>query len=161
MHLFTPHQWSYILSQVHARGYRVHLVGDDFSPSYLPFEWGLHNYGDRGSISTLTELAVNATLTAKGRTAIGHRAQGKLYAATVSPGFNNERSFPGQLPIIKRRGGRRYAGTWRAALAGEPDWILITSWNEWYEETAIQPGEKTGGSALRITRSQTHRWKRG
>jgi hypothetical protein len=160
MHEFSPRQWHWILDQVHSRGYRVHLVGDDYSPGYLPYEWGLHNYGVFGSVSSLTDYSINSTLTAKGRTAVGHASRGRLFAATVSPGFNNRKSRGPGMPIIKRRGGRRYTGTWRAALAGQPDWVLVTSWNEWYEDTAIEPGKQTGHSALRLTRIESERWKR-
>ena len=36
-------------------------------------------------------------------------------------------------------------------LAGNPDWVFITTWNEWWEHTHIEPSEKFGDQYLRIT----------
>jgi hypothetical protein len=51
--------------------------------------------------------------------------------------------------------GERYADTWRAAVGSDPEWVLITSWNEWYESTHIAPGVNSGGRALEQTATWT------
>ena len=62
-------------------------------------------------------------------------------------------------PVIDRDGGARYDGTWSAALAGSPDWMVVTSWNEWFEDTEIEPGVATGSGALEQTASWSQAFK--
>jgi hypothetical protein len=78
-------------------------------------------------------------------------------AAPVSPGYDDTRlgrSFP---TFVDRRNGQRYDETWAAALRSLPDWIIVTSWNEYYEQTHIVPGASTSDRALR----QTDAWSAG
>ena len=42
-----------------------------------------------------------------------------------------------------------------------PEWVLITSWNEWYETTNVAPGTTTGTRALDQTRTWTRRFSGG
>ena len=46
-----------------------------------------------------------------------------------------------------------------AALQSDPDWIFITTWNEWWEHTHIEPSEQFGDQYLQITREFADRWK--
>lgn len=82
-----------------------------------------------------------------------------LWAATASPGFDNSGSH---LLLGRRRtdraGGWRYDETWRVALASRPEWVFVTSWNEWYEQTHISPGRSTGRAALDQTATWTERF---
>lgn len=153
-------QWQDLLHKLHTKYHeKVALIGDDPNPSYLPYEYGVHAYGATASPSSLRTYAINTSLNLKGRAALYPGSSKKLLALPVSPGFDDQRLHGNQNPIVPRDGGKRYAATWRAALAGQPDWILVTSWNEWYEDTAIEPGAKTGAGALTITRRQAAAWK--
>jgi len=82
------------------------------------------------------------------------RLQPRLFVGTVQPGFDDRRLRGDANPVIDRNGGARYDQTWAAALAGSPDWIVVTSWNEWFEDTQIEPGVETGSGAL----DQTATW---
>lgn len=79
-----------------------------------------------------------------------------LWAAPVSPGQDD--TLLGrpreETLVVERDGGARYDQTWEAALETRPDWALITSWNEFYENTEVAPSEAHGHSAL----EQTARW---
>ncbi len=46
-----------------------------------------------------------------------------------------------------------------AALHSDPDWIFITTWNDWWEHTHSEPSEQFGDECLHITREFGHRWK--
>ena len=37
---------------------------------------------------------------------------------------------------------------WRAAIAAVPDWVLLTSWNEWHEGSEIEPSVEYGSRIL-------------
>ena len=38
------------------------------------------------------------------------------------------------------------------SLATRPDWVLITSWNEWHEGSEIEPSVENGDRELKTTR---------
>ena len=41
--------------------------------------------------------------------------------------------------------------TWHAALDSDPDWVLITSWNEWHEGSEIEPSLEHGDREIVAT----------
>jgi hypothetical protein len=74
----------------------------------------------------------------------------KLWIATAAPGWDdtgghNKPQCPtyrtGDLTpkVVDRRNGLRYIETFEAAINSQPDWILVTSFNEWGEGTQIEP----------------------
>lgn len=151
--------WQAILTRIAIDGYRVHLVGDAADPSYLPFEWGLHSYTATAPMPSLTTREVNLSLQAKAGSVLNPTVTPKAYVATVSPGYNDS-ALRGTLnAILGRDNGNRYAATWAAALAGQPDWVLVTSWNEWFEGTAIEPGVLSGSQALTQTGQEATAWR--
>ncbi|MBM3151099.1 MAG: hypothetical protein FJZ96_02655, partial [Chloroflexi bacterium] len=86
--------------------------------------------------------------------------QQKIFAATVQPGFDD---CPYHPPItdllVERNNGDYYRSTFEAAIQSDPDWIIITSWNEFGETTHIEPSEFYGTQYLDITREYAERWK--
>lgn len=87
---------------------------------------------------------------------------GTTYAATINPGFDNTPWFEEEgfdRLVIERHGGDFYRGTWSAALASDPDWILLTSFNEWHEGTEVEPSEEYGEVYLDLTKKWVEGWK--
>ncbi|MBN8551812.1 MAG: hypothetical protein J0L52_02810 [Caulobacterales bacterium] len=70
--------------------------------------------------------------------------------ATVLPGYDDRRldDRTGDRPTTPRRGGRTFEMMLRAAHAARPDWMLIVSWNEWFEATEIEPSVENGTREL-------------
>ena len=67
-----------------------------------------------------------------------------LCAPSVGPGYTGVRA--GEPPVVKRRDdGRTYDNLWRAAIAAAPDFVTITSFNEWGEGTQIEPAAPKRG----------------
>jgi hypothetical protein len=62
-----------------------------------------------------------------------------VYAATVSPGYDDSRLGRNTSSVIDRGDGAFYDTQWRAAVSAAPDWVLITSWNEFFENTHVEP----------------------
>lgn len=85
----------------------------------------------------------------------------KTWVATVMPGADNSKSPQAEKVIRARRGGDFYRETWNAAFATYPDWIIITSWNEWVEGTMIEPSVSYGNLYLDITTSFAARFHAG
>jgi glycoprotein endo-alpha-1,2-mannosidase len=72
-----------------------------------------------------------------------HRAH-ILCAPSVGPGYDGIRA--GEPPVLKpRRDGATYDALWSAALAARPDYVTITSYNEWGEGTQIEPAADRRG----------------
>lgn len=70
---------------------------------------------------------------------------------TVMPGFNDTR-VPGRKlprPVVGRFGTGTLDALWRAAINNNPDWVLITSFNEWHEGSEIEPSTEYGDTYLK------------
>lgn len=82
--------------------------------------------------------------------------------ATVLPGFDDRRldDRTGRRPVTPRRDGRTYRDLWRAARAAEPDWVLIVSWNEWFEASEIEPSVEHGRRELETTAEMARDFRR-
>jgi len=150
--------WASILTEEAAAGHPVRLVGDGSLPAYANVMWGSHLYNPNGLTSDqLASWNHDRLVAQRGPASVDSSAAPKLYAATVSPGFDNrnEKSLVGALGTFVDRGpnGEHYQATWDAALHNDPDWVLVTSWNEWYEGTTVQPSLLMGDLALRQTKA--------
>ncbi len=91
-----------------------------------------------------------------------HNTQ-KLWTAGVIPGWDESRVLPLRNPpkMFDRHDGAMYEEDWRAAIASNPEWVTITSWNEWFEGTQIEPGQGYGSQYLDLTRKYATLWKHG
>jgi hypothetical protein len=85
----------------------------------------------------------------------------KIWVATVMPGNDDTRTGRPDAYVRERRGGNFYRESWRAAFTTYPDWIIITSWNEWVEGTMIEPSVTYGNLYLDITREFAAQFKAG
>lgn len=79
----------------------------------------------------------------------------------VIPGYD-DRSLGRETAIYHpREDGRLYAAQWEHALRQRPDIITVYSWNEHFEQTAIEPTEAWGRRYLDMTREFIQRAKAG
>ncbi len=83
----------------------------------------------------------------------------KIWAAGVLPGYNDTR-VPGRVGtyIVQRSSGATYSASWAGAIASSPDWVTITSFNEWFEGSMIEPSATYGDLYLNLTKQYTQRW---
>lgn len=75
----------------------------------------------------------------------------KVYVATVMPGYDDTRLPRGNKFAVGREDGAYYARSWQAAINAAPDWIIITSFNEFPEGTYIEPSQAYGTKYLDLT----------
>lgn len=94
--------------------------------------------------------------------------QPKLWLATISPGWDDFNSgckadvrVPTQPHRRDRAGGALYPDIFDAALQSQPDWLLVSSFNEWVEGTYIEPGVFYGDMYMRLTREFIRIFKGG
>jgi glycoprotein endo-alpha-1,2-mannosidase len=64
-------------------------------------------------------------------------------APSVGPGYDAQRGS-GDPHTKPRRNGATYDSMWKAAIAAKPDFVTITSFNEWHEGTQIEPAAPAG-----------------
>ncbi|MGQ9628628.1 MAG: endo-1,3-alpha-glucanase family glycosylhydrolase [Anaerolineae bacterium] len=89
------------------------------------------------------------------------RNYGRLWVATVMPGYNDLLTGREDAFVREREGGKFYRQCWKAALESGADWVLITSWNEWVEGSQIEPSVSYGDLYLQLTREWAARFKGG
>ncbi|HXV43675.1 MAG TPA: glycoside hydrolase family 99-like domain-containing protein [Anaerolineae bacterium] len=84
--------------------------------------------------------------------------QAKLWLATISPGWDDLRAgcradvrVPNTPHRREREDGALYQATLEAALKSNPDWLLLSSFNEWVEGTYIEPSVQYGDKYLKLT----------
>ncbi len=88
-------------------------------------------------------------------------ASPKLWVATVMPGYNDVGVRPNSGFVRGRDGGAYYAQSWQAAIASNPNWVVITSFNEWPEGTYIEPSAAYGDAYLGLTAQYSSQFKAG
>jgi hypothetical protein len=119
------------------------LINYGYSLTHLKNFAGFHEYLPPGN--DMTTIKQNYIIASQ----IAQR-KNKLIAVPVMPGYDDRRiRKPGNF--TGRDGGKYYKGIWKAALACDPDWVLITSFNEWFEGTEIEPSEEYGDVYLKLT----------
>jgi hypothetical protein len=78
------------------------------------------------------------------------RADAGIFFAPVVPGFDAR--LVGGRSIVDRRDGGTYRASWEAATALEPDALAIISWNEFSENSHIEPSREHRAEYLELTR---------
>jgi hypothetical protein len=143
--------WRAILGQVRADGYDAVWIGQTFDPSYLAVFDGLHAY----SFYDPDLAEVNSSVSGRVRTyqfLQDPNAGRKIWAPAVMPGYDDDLlGRPGSW-YLDRADGDTYSFTFQAAIQSQADWIVITSFNEWWEHTYIEPSERYGFTYLELTR---------
>ncbi len=153
-------EWPEIISRVRQEwGKDFILVADGYREGFARLFDGVHTYNIcrwvRGkSPEELARLSRKAFADA---VALARR-HGKISCITVIPGYDDTKI---RKPGLKaeRQGGRTYRVLWEQAIAADPDWVLITSWNEWHEGSEIEPSWEDGDKYLRITAEFAPRFK--
>jgi hypothetical protein len=74
--------------------------------------------------------------------------KGGLWLSPAAPGFDAR--LVGGERVIERRDGETFRREMDAAVAASPDAIGIISWNEFSENTHIEPSEKHGARYLEV-----------
>jgi glycoprotein endo-alpha-1,2-mannosidase len=175
--LFAPVEWQDIFDRVRqATGidafYQADVEGADFDALGQVFD-GLHVYtpvhltaeGDLSFAARTLNPQATVDNPAKGITdpltvgadygawATEARLLGKSWAATVIPGFDDRKIRNPSFFVSRTHGQERtYDFFWRQALLTHPDWVLITSFNEWHEGTEIEPSVEYEDEFLTRTR---------
>jgi hypothetical protein len=180
--LFDPAEWQQIFDRVRAQTgrdafYQGDMEGADPQLQARAFD-GLHLYqpapytvdGDLSLAARILDpnAAVRTPASdATDRVTVGGdaatwageaRALGRAWAATVIPGFDDRKVRNPSFVVSRDHGAERtYDFFWRQALASRPDWVLLTSFNEWHEGSEIEPSIEYSDEFLKRTRAWADR----
>lgn len=162
--------WANIFDQLRARDKEAMYIGmfngEDPALNGLEFSNGWHTYNILGVIrrddqvpTILSQVYTNLGKALHYYPLLTDETTPKIWAATVQPGYDDH-LIPGRTsPILPRNNGDLYQSTFAAAMNSNPDWIFITTWNEWWEHTYIEPSERYGDQFLQLTRQYAELWK--
>ncbi|MEM7128553.1 MAG: endo-1,3-alpha-glucanase family glycosylhydrolase [Chloroflexota bacterium] len=156
--IYTVDTWQGIRNQVDTwqghSGYSSIWIGEGVDTSYLSVFDGHHLYSNTWNPpANLT--GVNQKFAALVSQYSSDTYASKTWVATVMPGYNDVRVRSGGF-VQDRAGGAYYDRSWQAAMASNPKWIVINSFNEWPEGSYIEPSVTYGTSFI----EQTARWSR-
>jgi hypothetical protein len=150
--------WGEIFDTLRSEGLDLFTFGIGYSSTNFEVFDGIHEYG------VFLDENIQQTFQNVGRMTrfyplLSGSGEPKVWAATAQPGYD-DRLIPGREGLFRNRdGGDFYRSTFDAALASGPDWIFISTWNEWWEHTHIEPSENFGELYLEITREYARQWK--
>jgi len=136
------------------------FIVDSLDDRAAAFFDGIHTYNPCGQLQKLEAEKVRLWAQDRYRrwvqTADRHR---KISTVTIIPGYDDTKIRKPGISV-GRMDGLLYQIQWEEAIRANPDWILITSWNEWHEGSEIEPSVEHGEKYLELTRRFVERFKR-
>ena len=142
--------WLQVINEVNQKypGGAV-FIGDQITKNSAQVFDGIHTYNvtDRTAGKSPEQLRDWARTTyPKWVKIVG---KDRIACLTIIPGYDDStQGRPVPRPSTDRHDGETFKIFFEQAIAANPDWILITSWNEWHEGSEIEPSLENGGRAL-------------
>ena len=152
--LFPQPNWAEVIARLRTSGRNPFLVGDFSRSTLLDVFDGEYQYTNVfSSGDTLVDSNRTESLRVRTFNLLRERDRRRLWVASVTPGFDDSRLNGRTVPhFVDRANGSVYDQQWSAAIDTTADWVVVTSWNEWWENTHIEAGERYGRTYLDRTR---------
>ncbi len=145
-------QWAWALEAIRKEfPPGICAIGDSLGRSTARVFDGIHTYNPVLALENKPLEAIQPTLEAYYREALQAAGTfGRIACATIIPAYDDTKI---RTPGIRtdRFKGESYRKQWQAVLNLNPDWTLITSFNEWHEGSEIEPSVEHGERELRTT----------
>lgn len=157
--------WPAIIEGVRARAGDFVLMADGHHNSFTCLFDGIHSYDLNGlpddlqknlEASKLDELRAWAANYYQKGVKIA-RERSRISCLMVMPGSDARKAYKWNTQM-NRLDGQTYRTLWGEAIKANPDWVIITSWNEWPEGTEIEPSLELGDKYLQITAEYSKRF---
>ena len=145
--------WEKLIAEVNASypGGAV-FVGDQISTEAARVFDGIHTYNITGQTAGKSLREMRAWARKNYRDWIHIAGTERIACVTVIPGYDDTKTGrEPPRPITDRHGGDTYRVLWEEAMITNPDWVLLTSWNEWHEGSEIEPSVENGDRELKTT----------
>ncbi|MBV9081412.1 MAG: glycoside hydrolase family 99-like domain-containing protein [Acidobacteriaceae bacterium] len=154
--------WRTLIESFNAKyGHDPVFVGDRISPEAAQVFDGMHTYNPTGETKGMTVEQIRRWAGSTFPEWVRTAGRNKIACVTIIPGYDDScqptRKPP--RPITERHQGATYKAMWEAAIATDPDWVLITSWNEWHEGSEIEPSVENGDTDLKITKRYAKKFR--
>lgn len=153
--LYGVESWRTIRAQVDPN-YSNIWISEGIDTSYLAVFDGHHLYSNTWNPPADLN-ATNQKFAARVAQARDSFGASKIWVATVMPGYNDVKVRGGFAR--DREGGNYFAQSWQAAIASNPSWIVINSFNEWPEGSYIEPSVAFGDHFLNLSASYSQQFK--
>ena len=153
--------WAAIMARLRSTGRNPLLIGD-FARSTLlePFDGEYQYTNVFSSESALLDLNRTESLRVRTYSLLRQGDRRRLWVASVTPGFDDSHLIDRVPPhVVDRSNGAVYDRQWRSAIETGADWVVVTSWNEWWENTHVEPSERYGATYLERTRVWANAFK--
>ena len=144
--------WPAIIAETQERyGEDFVLIADGYRESFARAFDGLHTYNICGWVRDKDPDELRELSAAQFSSAVELAKQrARISCITIIPGYDDTKiRTPGTR--ADRQDGDTYKVLWEKAIEADPDWVLVTSWNEWYEGSEIEPSWEDGHKYLRLT----------
>ncbi len=139
----------------------VCAIGDKFGYGAARVFGGVHTYNPAGMLRGKSAPAVRQWCTETYRSWVDlARGAGKISTITVIPGYDDTKIREPGL-AVERYGTQLYRVQWERAIEAGPDWVVITSFNEWHEGSEIEPSHEDGRVYMELTGEYAGRFKAG
>ena len=145
--------WREVLQQVKTQ-HDALFIADTGSKELIEIFDGGHTYNPVGLVARGDNMAEHYTRLVK-----TCRDAGKIACATIIPGYDDSNIGRARAIVAERRDGQLYRELWNLAMQSQPDWILITSFNEWHEGSEVEPSKQHGRSYSGLTREYSEKFK--
>jgi hypothetical protein len=148
--------WTSLLREVDPEHKALWIAEGDYFDLLRVFD-GIFPYSVAWSPDPANQLASYGRTVRDRASSFGAR---KVWAATAMPGYDDTRiSGRAGTFAVPRQDGRYYERTFQGAIDSRPDWVVITSFNEWLEGTQIEPASSYGRQYLDLTRTLAERFR--
>lgn len=154
-------EWPAIITEAKRRwGRDFLLIADGYRESYARIFDGLHVYNICGWVQKKTPEELTRFSQASFASAVATaKKHARIACITIIPGYDDTKIRTPGLNA-ERQGGETYRVLWEQAIAADPDWVVITSWNEWHEGSEIEPSHEDGDKYIQMTGLWAKRFKR-
>jgi hypothetical protein len=160
--LIELEDWAGVIARLRASGRNPLLVADFFESRLIEVFDGQYRYSTVSlSADDLLDVYQHQSLRARTFGLLQPADWRRIWAASVTPGSDDTRLTERDThQVIDRDGGRLYDRQWSTAIDTGADWVIVTSWNEWWENTEVEPSRRYGATYLDATRKWTDLFKR-
>lgn len=137
----------------------VTAIGDQLSYGSARVFDGIHTYNTAGMLSGKDAAAVDEWARDNFASWVDlAEGAGVISTLTLIPGYDDTKIREPGLKV-ERLGVKLYETQWENAIAANPRWVLITSFNEWHEGSEIEPSLEDKDRYLELTKEFTARFK--
>jgi hypothetical protein len=135
------------------------LIGDQMSYAAANVFDAIHTYNTCGQLADKTVGQIQDwTKGQYGDWVFMAEDLGQISTLTIIPGYDDTKIRKPGLDT-KRLDGQSYQAQWDAALSYGPDWVIITSFNEWHEGSEIEPSAQYEDKYLKLTEKNAKQFK--